>query len=178
MANQIDTIRSLKVNSERVPSEPPAAAPSERRREARYPAQEPAELELLYGPREPIYGTILDVSRSGLRIELPRRIHRGEEVKVKLQQNVIFGEVRYCRAVSGVFQAGIRIEELVRPVLDPKEHLGEETLSFYAIGKGLSVSEVIEVREHLPRCESCRSRLAGKEALLNPSRKRRCDSVV
>lgn len=149
----------------------------DRRREARYPAQEPAELELLYGPRETIYGTILDVSRSGLRIELPRRIHRGEEVKVKLQQNVIFGEVRYCRAVSSVFHAGIRIDELVRPPLDGK-HLSEDTLSLYAIGKGLSASEVIEVREHLLRCESCRVHVAEKEALLNPSRKRRADSVV
>ena len=179
MPNQVDTSHSLKVDSEQVPSGPPAHAPSqERRREARYPAQEPAELELLYGPREPIYGTILDVSRSGLRIELPRRIHRGEEVKVKLQQNVIFGEVRYCRAVSGVFQAGIRIEELVRPASDPKQHLSEDTLSLYAIGKGLSAAEVIEVREHLLRCESCRARLAAKEAALSPSRKRRADSVV
>lgn len=178
MPNQTETIRSLKIESDKVPSEPPAAAPSDRRREARYPAQEPAEIELLFGPREPIYGTILDVSRSGLRIELPRRIHRGEEVKIKLQQNVIFGEVRYCRAVSGVFQAGIRIEELVRPPADPSQHLSEDALSLYAIGKGLSVSEVIEVREHLPRCERCRTRLGEKEALLNPSRKRRPDSVV
>jgi hypothetical protein len=178
LPNQIDAIHSLKIDSEKVSSQPPAEAPKDRRREARYPAQEPAELELLFGPREPVYGTILDVSRSGLRIELPRRVHRGEEVKIKLQQNVIFGEVRYCRAVSGVFHAGIRIEELVRPASNPTQHLSEDAISLYAIGKGLSVSEVIEVREHLPHCESCRARVAEKEGLLNPSRKRRSDSVV
>lgn len=184
MPNQIDRSRSLEVrseevNPENVRSEPPAdAPPSDRRREARYPAQEPAELEMLYGPREPIYGTVLDVSRSGLRIELPRRIHRGEEVKVKLKENVIFGEVRYCRAASGVFQAGIRIDELVRAEADRQQHLGEDALSFYAIGKGLSVSEVIELREHLVRCEACRARLAEKETVLNPARKRRPDAVV
>jgi hypothetical protein len=171
-------MHAVKVDPQKGSSEPPADAPLERRREARYPAQEAAEIELLFGPRETIYGTILDVSRSGLRIELTRRVHRGEEVKIKLQQNVIFGEVRYCRAVGTVFQAGIRIEELVRPASDPKQHLSDDTLSLYAIGKGLSVSEVIEVREHLLRCESCRARLAGKEAALNPSRKRRSDSVV
>ncbi len=177
--NRADTSHSLKIDSEKIHSEPPAEVLSQdRRREAHYPAQEPAELELLYGPREPIYGTILDVSRSGLRIELPRRIHRGEEVKVKLQHNVIFGEVRYCRAVSGVFQAGIRIDELVRPAPDRQQHLSEDTLSLYAVGKGLSVSEVIEVREHLLRCETCRARLAERETLLNPSRNRRSDSVV
>jgi hypothetical protein len=188
LANQVDTkqedikqeaTKSLRVVSGKIHPEPPADQHTfDRRREARYPAQEPAELELLYGPRDPIYGTVLDVSRSGLRIELPRRIHRGEEVKVKLQQNVIFGEVRYCRAVAGVFQAGIRIDELVRPPADGGKHLSEDTLALYAVGKGLSVSEVIDVREHLLRCESCRTRVAAREAALNPSRRRRSDSVV
>jgi PilZ domain len=173
LPNQIDTIHSLKVDSLKIPVEPPVDAPSDRRREARYPAQEPAEIELLFGPRETIYGTILDVSRSGLRIELARRVHRGEEVKIKLQQNVIFGEVRYCRAVLSVFQAGIRIEELVRPAADPRQHLADDTLSLYAIGKGLSVSEVIEVREHLSRCQICRALLADKEAVLKPGSKLR-----
>ncbi len=45
----------------------------ERRREARYPTQDPAELEILPGPSQPIYGTILDVSRSGLRAALHQR---------------------------------------------------------------------------------------------------------
>jgi hypothetical protein len=152
------------------PSDNTEPKTSERRSEQRYPAQEPAELECLFGALGPIYGTILDVSRSGLRIALPRRIDRGQHVKVKLQQNVIFGEVRYCRAVSGVFHAGIRIQDLVRPD-SQNQHLAEDALSFYAVGKGLSVSEVIAVREHLARCETCRARLAEKEALLNPRRK-------
>ena len=144
-----------------------------RRGEARYPAQEPAELEILFGDGTPIYGTILDVSRSGLRIALPRRISRGEQVKVKLNRNVIFGEVRYCRAVSAAFQAGIRIQDLVRPVSGESQHLTEDALSLYAVGKGLSVSEVIDVREHLVQCESCRVRVSEREALLNPSRRTR-----
>ena len=152
------------------PSNDTDSKASERRTEPRYPAHEPAELECLFGALGPIYGTILDVSRSGLRIALPRRVNRGEHVKVKLQQNVIFGEVRYCRAVSGVFHTGIRIQDLVRPD-SQNQHLSEDALSFYAVGKGLSVSEVIAVRGHLVRCETCRARVAEKEALLNPSRK-------
>jgi hypothetical protein len=144
----------------------------DRRSEARYPAQEPAELEIMFGDGTPIYGTILDISRSGLKIALPKRISRGEQVKVKFNRNVIFGEVRYCRAVSPVFYAGIRIQDLVRPA-GKNEHLAEDALALYAAGKGLSVSEVIEIREHLGGCESCRARVAEREALLSPSRRRR-----
>lgn len=150
-------------------------AQEERRAEARYPTQDPAEIELLPLPGETIYVTILDVSRSGLCIALPRRIERGQQVKVKLHGNVIFGEVRYCRAVSGAFQAGVRIQNLVRPPGRLNQHIADDPLSLYAIGKGLAVSEVIEVREHLVRCEACRGRLARKAALLNPSRKSRPD---
>jgi hypothetical protein len=151
----------------------PSEQDADRRTEARYPAQDPAELEILSSPGEPLYGTILDVSRSGLRIGLPKRIDRGEQVKVKLQGNVIFGEVRYCRAVSGAFHIGIRIENLVRPTARANRHIVDDQLSLYAVGKGLSVPEVIDVREHLGRCETCRGRLAAKEALLNLSRRSR-----
>lgn len=143
----------------------------ERRSEPRYPTHEPAEIELLPIPGEPLYGTVLDVSRSGLRLSLPRRINRGEQVKVKLHQNVIFGEIRYCRAVHGGFHAGLKIQDLVRPPARDGDHIADDPLSLYAAGKGLSVSEVIGVREHLIRCGACRARLAEKEAVLKPRRK-------
>jgi PilZ domain len=146
---------------------------AERRAEARYPTHEPAELELLPGPSEPIYGTVLDVSRSGLRVALRQRIARGEQVMVKLQRNVIFGEVRYCRATPNEFHAGVKIQDLVRPPGRQNEHIADDPLSLYAVGKGLSVAEVIDVREHLGRCEGCRVRLAQHQAMLNPGGKHR-----
>jgi hypothetical protein len=146
---------------------------AERRREARYPTQDPTELETLPGPSEPIYGTILDVSRSGLRIALRKRISRGEQVKVKLHRSVIFGEVRYCRSVPDGFHAGVEIQDLIGPPGRHNEHIADDPLSLYAVGKGLSVPEVIEVREHLARCEACRARLAQHEEMLNPSGKHR-----
>jgi hypothetical protein len=145
----------------------------ERRSEARYQTQDPAEIELLPGSSDPFYGTILDVSRSGLRIALSRRIGRGQQVKVRLHRNVIFGEVRYCRAVPAGFQAGIRIQDLVRAAGHPDEHINDDSLSLYAVGKGLSVAEVIDVREHLAQCENCRSLLSQKVAQLNPARRLR-----
>jgi hypothetical protein len=144
---------------------------AERRREARYPTHDPAELEIMFSGDQPLYGTVLDVSRSGLRIAVSRRINRGEQVKVKLQQNVIFGEVRYCRAVSGGFHVGLKIQDLVRFPDRGDDHIAEEPLALYAVGKGLTVAEVIGIREHLVSCLSCRAHLAEKEALLNPSRR-------
>jgi hypothetical protein len=155
------------------PTRPIQAHNAERRAEARYATQDPAELEILPGPSEPIYGTILDVSRSGLRIALRERISRGEQVMVKLHRNVIFGEVRYCRPVPGGFQAGLKIQDLVRPPGRQDEHVADDPLSIYAVGKGLSVAEVIEVREHLAHCEACRARLAQQEEMLNPGGKHR-----
>jgi hypothetical protein len=146
---------------------------AERRREARYPTEDPAELEILPGPSEPIYGTVLDVSRSGLRVALRQRIGRGEQVMVKLHRNVIFGEVRYCRAVPNGFHAGVKIQDLVRPPGRQNEHIADDPLSLYAVGKGLSVAEVIDVREHLARCEACRVRLAEQQDMLNPGGKNR-----
>lgn len=159
-----------------ISSDPPKTAEArdtERRSEPRYPTQEPAEIELQPGPAEPIYGTILDVSRSGLRLAVHKRIDRGEQVKVKLHQNVIFGEVRYCRSVSGGFHVGVLIQDLVHAAGHTDQHIADDPLSLYAVGKGLSVPEVIVVRGHLLRCEPCRARLAAKEAVLNPSGKTR-----
>lgn len=143
----------------------------ERRREARYPTQDPAELEIVPGPSEPIYGTVIDVSRSGLRIAVRQRIGRGQQVMVKLHRNVIFGEVRYCRAHPGGFFIGLLIQHLVNPPDKEDHHIGEDPLSLYAVGKGLTVTEVIEIREHLAQCQACRARLLQKGELLNPGGK-------
>ena len=150
----------------------------ERRSEARYQTQDPAEIEVLPGPSEPLFGTVLDVSRSGMRVALQNRISRGEQVKVKLHRNVIFGEVRYCRAVPNGFQAGLKIQDLVRPRGRQDEHIPDDPLSLYAVGKGLSVAEVIDIREHLGQCEACRARLGQQEDMLNPGGRHRPRPVV
>jgi len=154
---------------------PPEVAVEEvdRRSETRYQTQDPAEIEILPGPSAPLFGTVLDVSRSGLRVALQNRISRGEHVKVKLHRNVIFGEVRYCRPVPNGFQAGLKIQDLVRPPGRQDEHIADDPLSLYAVGKGLSVAEVIDMREHLAHCEACRTRLARQQEALNPGRKHR-----
>ena len=146
----------------------------EKRREARYPTNDPAELEVVNGTMGPFAATVLDVSKSGLRLKLDSSVNKGAEVKVTLQSNiVIFGQIRYCRPLNGSFDAGVLIQDMSHNSGQSSPHIEDDLLSLYVIGKGLTVPEVIKLKEHLVNCESCRIRLGEKDALLNPVRKRK-----
>jgi hypothetical protein len=146
----------------------------EKRREARYPTNDPAEVEVVNGGTGRCTATVLDVSKSGLRLKLESSINKGAEVKVTLQRNaVIFGQIRYCRPLDGSFDAGVLIQDMSQNPGQPSPHIEDDLLSLYVIGKGLTVPEVIKLKEHLVNCESCRIRLGEKDALLNPVRKRK-----
>src|SRR5580693_3203699 len=83
---------------------------AERRREIRYPTQDAAEVEVRHGEILRMPAMVVDVSRSGLRLELPAAVGRGEQVKISLpRQVVILGEVRYCKRSGMVFYAGVLI---------------------------------------------------------------------
>ena len=145
----------------------------EKRREARYPTNDPAEVEVVNGTgRSP--ATVLDVSKSGLRLKLESSINKGAEVKVTLQRNiVIFGQIRYCRPLDGSFDAGVLIQDMSQNSGQPSPHIEDDLLSLYVVGKGLTVAEVIKLKEHLVNCDSCRVRLGEKDAVINPVRKRK-----
>jgi hypothetical protein len=146
----------------------------EKRREARYPTNDPAEVEVMNGGVGRFSATVLDVSRSGLRLKLDSSINRGAEVKITLQRNiVIFGQIRYCRPLDGNFDAGVLIRDMEENFGQPSPHIEDDLLSLYVIGKGLTVPEVIKLKEHLVNCEACRVRLGEKDALINPVRKRK-----
>lgn len=146
----------------------------EKRREARYPTNDPAEVEVVNGGIGRSTATVLDVSKSGLRLKLESSINKGAEVKVTLQRNVvIFGQIRYCRPLDGSFDAGVLIQDMSQNSGQPSPHIEDDLLSLYIVGKGLTVPEVIKLKEHLVNCESCRIRLGEKDALLNPVRKRK-----
>ena len=146
---------------------------AERRREARYPTRDVAEVEVRQGEMLRMPALVVDVSRSGLRLELPAAIGRGELVKISLpKQVVILGEVRHCRRAGIVYHAGVLIREVFRnPV--PDQHISKDELSFYLIGKGLAAADIIKLREHLIECEACRIRLGETDAVLNPPRRRK-----
>jgi PilZ domain len=146
----------------------------EKRREARYPTNDPAEVEIANGGAGRSPATVLDVSKSGLRLKLESCINKGAEVRVTLQRNiVIFGQIRYCRPLGDAFDAGVLIHDMSQNSGQASSHIEDDLLSLYVVGKGLTVPEVIKLKEHLVNCESCRIRLGEKDALLNPVRKRK-----
>jgi hypothetical protein len=146
----------------------------EKRREARYPTHDPAELEIIKGGTGRAATTVLDVSRSGLRLKLEFSVPRGAEVKVVLQRNVsIHGQIRFCRPFEDGFEAGVLIHDMSEPSERSSPHVEDDLLLLYVIGKGLTVPEVIKLKEHLVHCEACRIRLGEKDAVVNPVRKRK-----
>lgn len=150
------------------------ANPAERRREARYPTNDEAEIEILTGAGRTVYGTVVDVSRSGIRVALPVELGKGMELRVTTERTTILGEVRYCRRAARGFEAGVLIRQVEQLTKQEIQHLADDHLELYAIGKGLSVGEVIELRGHLLQCEQCRVRLADTQAILDaPKRKKR-----
>lgn len=147
---------------------------AERRRETRYPTQDVAEVEVRHGEILRMPAMVVDVSRSGLRLELPNLVGRGEQVKITLpRQVVILGEIRYCRRVGDIFNAGVLIQEIFQGQPTPDSHLTADELSFFLVGKGLAAADIIKLREHLIECEACRVRLGETDAVLNPSRRRK-----
>ena len=147
---------------------------ADKRGETRYPTEDPAEVEVRHGEILRMPAVVVDVSRSGLRLELPLAVGRGEQVKITLpRQMVILGEVRYCRRAGIVYHAGVLIQDVFQGQTTTGEHLSNDELSFYLIGKGLAVADIIKLREHLIECESCRIRLGETDAVLNPSKRRK-----
>jgi hypothetical protein len=144
----------------------------ERRRETRYPTQDAAEVEVRHGEILRMPAMVVDVSRSGLRLELPAAVGRGEQVKINLpRQVVILGEVRYCRRSGMVFYAGVLILDVFQAQSAPGNHISADEMSFFLVGKGLAVADIIRLREHLIECEPCRIRLGETDAKLNPARR-------
>ena len=70
------------------------------RRHFRYPVDVPAVLRLP-GVAGGIYIiTVLDVSKSGMRVQCPRSLNVGTAVEIRSNNCEVFGEIRYSRPVD------------------------------------------------------------------------------
>ena len=129
----------------------------EKRREVRYLCCDPAEVRALGGQATYLPATVIDISRSGMRLEVAICLFRGQEIEIKLQAKaIILGEVRYSRSVKEAFHIGVRIVDVFysrRPYMS--DHLHEDQLLLYIGGKGLNATEVLGVRDHLRLCKDC-----------------------
>jgi PilZ domain len=144
----------------------------ERRKEIRYSTNDPAVVSILplNGDRMP--AAVIDISKSGLRLELGKAIRKGGRIEVKIMPSnlVIFGEVRYCRRSGAVYHAGVLIEGMVSGKADQRDHLQDDQISLYAVGKGLSVPEILQIKDHLQNCDACSKRLANALTALRSKR--------
>lgn len=136
---------------------------AERRGESRYPTNDPAEIHILpwNSTSAAIPAMVIDVSKSGLRVESAAMLARGMriEIMVKPRKLVIFGSVRYCRKVGQVFHAGVLIETVVFPKPDSGQHIEDDQFVLYAAGRGLTTPEVLHLNDHLSKCGECFAKL-------------------
>lgn len=101
-----------------------AATAANRRSEPRFPANAPVEVSITYPVAQGhLAGTVIDISKSGLRLRMDTSLPKSSRVQVKLGEVMVFGEVRHCREVEdGVFEAGIRIEDMLTRGGKPNKH--------------------------------------------------------
>ena len=88
----------------------------EKRGEPRYRTNDPAYVEVLTKAALRVPATVIDVSRSGLRIKLrlPVPVHAHVEITIR-GSLVLLGEIRYCSPLRGYYHAGVLIRGVVSP---------------------------------------------------------------
>ena len=101
---------------------------------------------------------IVDVSKSGLRLLADTRTGPGQQVRIKMEKLIIFGEVRHCHAQGATFVTGVRISDVVggHSLCD---RLTDDQIELLALGRGLSASEHMYANFHLRHCEFCAAQL-------------------
>jgi hypothetical protein len=154
------------------PQPQPQEELSERRQEPRYPIRDPVEIENAPGGRR-LPGFVLDVSRSGLQLELSSPIGKGAKIKITFPaQFIVFGDVRYCQRAGTVFHADVLIEKVLYSSHAADRHLQNAELNLLKSGEGLTAAKVMELRKHLIHCKTCESRLDESMAAQSTSTKR------
>jgi hypothetical protein len=96
----------------------------DRRKEHRYPVNQSATVTVLTGAVSSTPATVVDVSRSGLRIRVQCPIWTGAQIEIRTGEVVIFGEVRYCGPpTQSGYDIGIHIEQVIANPLRPPNAL-------------------------------------------------------
>jgi hypothetical protein len=86
----------------------------ERRRETRIPTSDSASVQVIGPPTlECMDAQVLDVSRNGLKIHIPKFLTIGVILRLQLRTMWVVGEVRYCVQTDDGFCAGLYIQDCV-----------------------------------------------------------------
>ena len=136
------------------------SALGDRRREVRYPCRDSADVRSLDDLGASHKATVVDISRSGLRIQVGVHLAKESHVEIVIHKHaIIFGEVRYCRTYGEGFHLGILIEQVFYSNAHHADHLSDEQLRLYLSGDGLSAREALTVAQHVRVCRSCSTRM-------------------
>jgi PilZ domain len=88
--------------------------PAGKKKNPRIPTDDPAVLRILHPViLDPIQTRVLDASKEGIKLEVPKQLDVGALVQVRLQTLVLIGEVRHCQPFAAAFHAGVHIREVV-----------------------------------------------------------------
>jgi hypothetical protein len=89
-----------------------------RRAEPRFPSYGHGELAVIHPARpERLKARIVDVSRSGLQVEISEPVESGSSIELRLPNISVLGQVGSCRAHdSGSYRLGVVTERVSRPL--------------------------------------------------------------
>jgi hypothetical protein len=89
------------------------ASAREKRREPRFSTEGSAEIQSL-NPFIPNFSNVslVNVSKGGLGLESNERLGVGTLIRVRLNNTIIFGYVRYCNTSGEKFDVGIQIQDV------------------------------------------------------------------
>ena len=105
--------------------------------------------------KQRVTGKIVNISKAAAQLELPIQPPIGANLEIVTIGIAIFGEIRSCQPVGSYFCTELEIEHTV--FLPRNEHIDNDSLSRYALGRGLKAHQVLRINEHLERCNECRS---------------------
>jgi hypothetical protein len=135
------------------------SAVEDRRSDLRYPSHVPVEIRIFPSDGSSIPATLMDISLSGLQLEIDATVPKGAQIEILLsKQLAVFGEVRHCRRIGAKYRAGILILQAFY-ASPSEEHVSSELIGKYLTRDGLSAAEVLRFREHLTLCTECCGRV-------------------
>jgi PilZ domain len=133
----------------------------EKRSEHRYPACEIVEVQVIGASGGRFPGMVLDISRSGLKVEVGKPLSQGAHLEIVFASRaIIIGEARYCRSKGKLYHVGVKIEGVYFSRVVSSRHIGEQLLARYSRDSKLSPLLAMEIQNHLTACETCRAALA------------------
>ena len=140
------------------------------RKEPRFQSAGIVDLKIVYSATVVrLSATIVDVSKSGPRIEVDKPLHSGCAVELGLGDSVVMGEVGNCAPHGhGLYRAGILTLRVLESPLRLRHLLDVDHLP-YVLNDALTEAQRYYYTQHLELCSDCERRVERtRDALYTP----------